>query len=213
MRKIKEIFNGITCLCTIAVVVLIVLVSVGTVEIGLKEKPEEVIEIINEDEKKSVISRYEVNEKLSSIQELATYEFAYTGRDVLSDKRDFAGLDNIWGTEKSIDVTYGGIIKMGYDMEQVSYRIDNETMKIIVTLPTPSVLDNYVILDSLVLIEHNNLLNPIKAEDLKDVLVHIEKAELTRAKNSGLELKAEEHMKSIIDNYLAEFTDYAVEYA
>lgn len=159
-------------------------------------------------ENKSVeITNAIIEEKLSQIGELATCSFEYKGSQKFSSTREILG-KNIPGTTNSIDIIYCGVIKVGYDVEQVEHKLINSTIHF--TLPEPKVLDNYIKLDDLHCTDDNNILNPIGSDDVVANFDKIEKEELKRAEAQGIYDKSEAQMILLIKNFFAEFEGYDV---
>ena len=160
---------------------------------------------------KEKVSTEQIEEKLSEIGELATSLFEYKSSKHISNTRQAFGVD-IPGTTNEIDITYSGIIKVGYDVNAITFSTDDEKMLITVTLPEPRVLDNYIIFDGMECTESNSILNPTSYEKLAGYFTEIEAEELKKAESEGIYELAEEQARSIIEHYLAAFADYTVEF-
>lgn len=197
-------------------VILIVIVAVGfgvfykikfeTIRIEFEKLQEKLLEIENE-----TITVTIIEEKLNQIAELATVAFEYSGILTKNNYREFFKTEiNIPFTKNEITVEYKGVIKVGYALDSVEYKFDEESKKIYMSLPEAEVTDHYMIQDELKFEQKNNLLNPISIEEINRYLINIEKEELIRAEKEGIYKKAEERMKGIIENYFAEFENYEV---
>lgn len=197
-------------------VILIVIVVVGfgvfykikfeTIRIEFEKLQEKLLEIENE-----TITVTIIEEKLNQIAELATVAFEYSGILTKNNYREFFKTEiNIPFTKNEITVEYKGVIKVGYALDSVEYKFDEESKKIYMSLPEAEVTDHYMIQDELKFEQKNNLLNPISIEEINRYLINIEKEELIRAEKEGIYKKAEERMKGIIENYFAEFENYEV---
>ncbi len=116
--------------------------------------------------------------------------------------RELLGV-NIPLTTKEIDVSYSGVIEVGYDLNDMNYEIISGLNTIVIQLPEPAV-ESYIIQDTIVCKEKNNILNPIHADEVSKCLVDVEKDELQRAEQQGIYTEAEEHLKHIISTSLAE---------
>ena len=143
-----------------------------------------------------------LEEKLIPVQELATSRFEYTGLKEIDKAREVLGV-NIPLTTKEIDISYSGVIEVGYDLNDMNYEIIPGLNTIVLQLPKPTV-DSYIIQDTIVCKEKNNILNPIHADEVSKCLVDVEKDELQRAEQQGIYTEAEEHLKHIISTSLAE---------
>ena len=155
------------------------------------------------------ITVVQIEHVLEPISELSTYSDTYTGNTEGYDARQI-GKINIPFTQNHVDITYTGVIKVGYDVSEIKIDLDERNLVIHITLPEPKVNDNYIILDSLIFNNENNFLNPIQMEDLNIYFDGIQELELEKSKKEGIMEKAEEHMKALVQNALAEFSDYEV---
>ena len=162
-------------------------------------------------EKVTLITDTQIEEKLTAIGELATCSFDYLGNRHIANTRQVFGTD-IPGTLNEIDLTFSGVIKVGYALEEIRFVKNDIDMTITLQLPAPKVLDNYVIFDTLECRETNSILNPTSYENLAGYFTGIEQEELARAEKAGIYADAEQRMKDIILNYLSEFTDYTVQF-
>lgn len=152
-----------------------------------------------------------IEEKLDEIAELATAVFDYSGIITKDNYREFFKTDiNIPFTKNEVKITYKGVIKVGYDLDELEYKIDESSKKIYMSLPEVKVTDHYMILDELKFEQKNNILNPISVEEINKYLINVEKEELVRAEKEGIYKLAEEKIQGIIENYFAEFDGYKV---
>ena len=152
-----------------------------------------------------------IEEKLDEIAELATAVFDYSGIITKDNYREFFKTDiNIPFTKNEVKITYKGVIKVGYDLDELEYKIDESSKKIYISLPEVKVTDHYMILDELKFEQKNNILNPISVEEINKYLINVEKEELVRAEKEGIYKLAEEKIQGIIENYFAEFDGYKV---
>ena len=155
------------------------------------------------------VNDMKVEEKLSQIGELATSAFEYSGEKTIENTRQMMGV-NIPGTTNRVKLEYNGVIKVGYDISEIVYSVDQDSKLIIFDLPMPKVLDNYIKLDGLKCTDNNNILNPIGSEDIIGYFTEIEAEELKSAIDKGIYQQAEEKLRSIIENYMAAFPEYSV---
>lgn len=159
---------------------------------------------------KRIVTKEEVSAKLIEISELSTYSGEYT----VSKAADFTRyvLDDIPipGTTNSITLTCTGVVKVGYDVNDISPTVDNESQKIYISLPAASVNDNYIIWDSVQCSEKNSIFNPIDFEQYKTLIAEIEDLGLQQVTKDGIFKAAEENIKMIICNFLSGFEEYEV---
>lgn len=159
---------------------------------------------------KRMITKDEVEEKLVEIGEFATYSGEYTVSKSADQSRYFLDDIQIPGTTNSINITCNGIVKVGYDVHEITPTIDNDSNKIYIALPEPTVLDNYVIWDSIQYTESNKILNPIEFSQYQTLITEIEEEGLTKAEADGIYGAAAENVKVLIRNFLSGFDEYEV---
>lgn len=114
------------------------------------------------------------------------------------------------GTTNTINLECKGIVKVGYDVEEITIKVDNDSQKIYISLPAPKVLDNYVIWDTVICQEENNILNPIDFEQYQTLIAEIEEDGLALVEADGIYADAEENMMTIIRNFLSGFEDFEI---
>lgn len=159
---------------------------------------------------KRIVTKEEIVNKLEPISELATYSSKYTISKTVDSTRNVIDNIPIPGTTNTISLECTGIVKVGYDITEINPTIDNKSQKIYIALPAPSLLDNYVIWDSVTYTESNSILNPIAFGQYKTLIEEIEQAGLEQAKKDGVYDDAEEHIKSLISIFLAGFEEYEI---
>ena len=163
---------------------------------------------------KEVITVDEIAAKLKEIGELATYSSEYTVDKSVDRTRYFLENVPIPGSTNTISVHCTGLVKVGYDIEEIAghVEVDNYKQIIYIALPPSTVLDNYVIWDSIISDEKNTPLNPIKLQQYNDLLAEIEADGLQQAVDNGIHAAAEENLKRIIQSFLDKFEGYTVHY-
>ena len=172
------------------------------------EKPVE-IKLPGEVEKR-IITVEEVESKLHEMAELTTYADEYLVTLGKEQTRYLLENYKIPLTTNSITITAGGIVKVGYDVEDIVVKVEN--FKIFIKIPEAKLNDNYVIWDKLICKEQNNILNPIEFSQYQDIVADIEKMGLEDAEKNGIYDKAEENLKKIMEGFLSEFVDYEIVY-
>lgn len=171
---------------------------------------EQMLDLVRESEQNRVTNII-IEEKMKEIAELATASFEYSGLLSESNYREFFDTDvNIPFTRNKLEITYSGVIKVGYDVEQIHAKVDEESHTIYMTLPDAEVHDNYIIHDDMVFVQSNNPLNPISVDQVNGYLMEIEEAELARAEEQGIYELAERKIMHIIEAFFAEFPDYQI---
>lgn len=181
-------------------------------------------EIVNQQESKTfdlklpgeverrTITKNEVETKLIAIGELSTYMGEYEVERTEEQTRYM--LDNIPvpGTTNEICIKCVGIVKVGYDMEDIVVKVDNESQKIYVAIPEPDIKDNYIKWDSIEITENNNILNPIEFSQYQNLFSELEEQGLEDAIDKGVYDDANSHLKEVINSFLSCFEDYQIEY-
>lgn len=159
---------------------------------------------------KRVVTVNEVQSKLVEIGELSTYSGEYTVTQSEDYTRYFIDDIAIPGTTNSIKIECQGIVKVGYDVEEIVPTVDNESQKIYIALPEAEVLDNYIIWDTVRCSENNTILNPIDFAQYQEMISDIEQQGLEQAESNGIYKKAESHVKSLIQNFLSGFDEFEI---
>lgn len=207
---------------TLAVLLTLSLVfSAGYFVGSFPDEEAEIVEPINPAEEKfdlelpaevekRIVTVEEVEVMLVDISQFSTYSGEYTTTKSAEYTRYF--LDNIAvpGTTNTINLECKGIVKVGYDVEEITIEVDNDSKKIYISLPAPKVLDNYVIWDTVKCQEENNILNPIDFEHYQALISEIEDDGLALVEADGIYADAEENMITIIRNCLSGFENFEI---
>lgn len=172
------------------------------------EKPMD-IELPGEVEKR-VVTVEEVEARLMEIAELTTYSGEYTVTLGKDETRFFLDNIKVWGTTNFITITASGIVKIGYDMNMIVVKVDDD--KIYIKLPEAKLNDNYVIWDTVKCSESNNIFNPIEFSQYQEIVDEIETKGIVEVESNGIYEKAEENVKKIMNGFLSEFIDYDIIY-
>ena len=157
-----------------------------------------------------------IKSEIQEIGELATAEYLFTNAAKYSDSKQFKEW-NIPLTEKSFIVKWDGIIKAGIQVDAVSVDVDEEEMRIVVTLPEAEIL-SYEVTNTEVVDEKNNILNSISVEDKVKFDEATAEAMKARAIENGLLEKATKNAENLItgilkadpaigEDYIIEFTE------
>lgn len=162
------------------------------------------------EQEKRVVTVQDVEAKLVEIGELSTYSGRYTITYGKSEMRYWLEDIPIPGTENDITITCDGIVKVGYNMEDIAVRVEENS--IFVAIPEAELNDNYVILDSVKCAETNSVFNPIEFSQYQDLVTSIEQMGLEKVESEGIYANAEEHLKVLIEAFLSGFTEYEIIY-
>lgn len=216
MKKIKETGSGL--------LVIILIAALGFVggywyhSQKIEDKADVVVDDTTPDVKlpgekeKSIVTVDEVRTKLVAIGELFTYSGQYTvkkGRDFFRNVLDDIRIP--W-TTNNVTIECEGIVKVGYDVNEIGVDIDDKSYTIYISLPEATVNDNYVIWDSVICKEDNNPFNPIDFEEYKLLIEEIEEEGLSQSEEQEIYKAAEENIKNIIVNFLSGMDDYQVKF-
>ena len=218
MKKAMDSFKSI-------VSGLLMIFFIGAIGFGsgwyvcrLQQPQKEIVSDIDEKDltmpfetKSETITVSEVKSTLKELSEFSTYECVYTvnhGKDLSR----FIGDDfKIPGTTNNVTLTCDGIVKVGYDINDIGVEVTDDT--ILITLPEKATVnDNYIIWDTVEVSEKNNILNPIAFSQYETLISEIEEMGLEQAESKGIYDKAEENIKKIIEGFLSKFNNYEIKY-
>lgn len=192
------------------IIVMIIVLAVGfCIGYIVGKRPEFDLKLPGEVEKQ-VVTVEDVKSKIMEMAELTTYSGEYTVTMGKDETRYMFDDIKVLGTTNSVEITVSGVVKVGYDINEIEIRVDDD--KIYIKLPETKLNDNYVIWDTLSYSESNNILNPIEFSQYEELVDEIEKKGLENVESEGIYQKAEENVKKIMDGFLSEFTDYEIEY-
>lgn len=207
---------------TIAVLLTLALVFGGGYYIGsIPEDKAEIVEPIVPTEpvfnlelpaevEKRIVTVEEIEVVLVDISQFSTYSGEYTATKSAEYTRYFLDDIAVPGTTNTISIECSGIVKVGYEVEDIKIEVDNDSLKIYISLPEAQVLDNYVIWDTVRCKEENNILNPIDFEQYQGLIAEIESDGLGLAEADGIYENAEANMQTVIRNFLSGFEDFEI---
>lgn len=168
---------------------------------------------------KRVVTKEEVHSKLVEIKKFSTYSGEYSvtksanySRYFLSDENKKDSGFKIPGTTNSVNITCKGIVKVGYDFDAIDIKVDNDSHKVYISLPNAEITANYLIWDTVVCKENNNILNPIDFAQYQTLLGELEDMGLKDVESKGIYDSAEQNVKKIISNTLSGFEGFEVIY-
>ena len=162
-------------------------------------------------EKRSVTAE-DISAKLVEIKEISTYSCEYTVKESVDSKRFLLDDIAIPLTKNKITISCDGIVKVGYDIDEIKVSVDDVSQTVYIGLPQAKLNDNYIIWETVKCKETNNILNPIDFDDYQKLIGELEAKGLAAAEENGIYTDAEQNMKMIIINFLAEFDGYKVEF-
>lgn len=159
---------------------------------------------------KNVVSVEEVESRLVEIGELSTYSGEYTLTLGKEETRYLLEDIPVLFSTNSVEITCSGIVKVGYNLSDIIVRVEDEC--IYISIPEAQLNDNYVIWDSVVCSESNNILNPIEFSQYEEIIEEIEQRGLEDVTENGIYQSAEDNLKDLIEVFLSDFDDYEIVY-
>ena len=184
--------------------------------VGKNTNTEEIDEVIVEKQqndvtlpgevKRSVVTINEVKAKISEIGELSSCEGNYTATRKREQPRTIPIGDSLWDvpfTVKTVQLTCTGVVKAGYDLNEISVSVDNSLKTINIILPEVQINSNEILWDeTMQCTEDNNKLNPLCIDDYRLLIPEIKAEGLKKVEEDGLFIKVENNAKNIITNFL-----------
>lgn len=209
----EHIKEAIVSLITLVVVILIGAgaISIGKTIYGKISGNQDAGLIHKEETYHAVeISLKDIRRELSGIAELLTSSYSYSGTASITDQRETLLFKwNIPFTSHKIKLTYAGTIKVGYILDDMVIDIDDRRERITISLGT-QVIENNLPEECVETIEDNNIINPIRSDEVTKRLADIKQKELENAKQDGVMDYARERAEEIIRERLSGITDYKV---
>ena len=197
-------------------VAALLLIAIGIVICGCyfkyeQSKSEKVVEKTGIVEVKSIVTRNEVEGKLKAVEQAVFYSDEWTvHRDEewvkhISDNVPLVGGARIPFTKSTVSLVCPGVTKVGYDMDDIAFAIDDDSQKITIDLPEVKVLANYVKCEEIMGEEHESFFNQIKGEMYWKLISEVEQEGLKQAEADGIYELAEANAKVVIRDTLSEF--------
>ncbi len=156
------------------------------------------------------ITADEIEGKLEPLNEWAVYYGEYTLTKSVEYTRTFLDDITIPLTTNSVSVDCTVIIKVGYNADDISVEVDNDSGKIYISIPEITITDNYIILDTVECTEDNNILNPIEYDEYGTLFKEIEDEAAATAEDDGILEEAAENAEELINMALSEYSDYEI---
>ena len=170
-----------------------------------KSKEKELMNALEEMERRQAAVGT-IKEELRKISKYSAYEFYYTSIIHFSDKNKFMGIE-IPLTGNSFTATVDGKMNIGINAENIEFSVqeddEGKVTQILLTIPHSEILDNYTMQDSLKIYdEKNNIFNPVKVTDYKELIVEAEENEKQKALKGDLLQKSDEAVKYLLTSHL-----------
>lgn len=144
----------------------------------------------------------EIEVILAELGEFSTYSGLYSTTKEADYTRFLTGKIPIPGTTNKIHIECQGVIKVGYNINEIGVRINNDSHVVYISVPNEIVLDNYLIWDTVIVTEKNNILNPIDFSQYQELIAEIEEDGLRIATEEGIFQIARENLKQLITGFL-----------
>ena len=161
---------------------------------------------------KNTITRKEIKSKIFEIGELSTYSCEYSQTLGKSESKYFSDDIKIPFTTNHVEVSCDGVVKVGYNLSDITVNVDNYHDVIYIQIPEANVTNNYIIMDSVKTNDENNIFNPINYDQYDEIFAEIKKTGLEEAINKGVYEKAEDNLKKLLYEFLSEFDEYNIKY-
>lgn len=183
------IFAGIIIACLVALIIVPF--------IGNEEVP---VEVVPEEGKTTKL-------ELKDIGELATQVGYYTNVQVIREAQEAWGWE-IPLTQTECIFSFDGIIKAGYNFEQIEIEVDEEMKTVTIVMPEPYVLSNEINPESLKIYdEDKNLFTPLSIEDFGGKLEQVRDESEADAIAKGLFDNARVNAEALIRGFLSGMID------
>ena len=195
---LKTVFKVLMCLLIIAASIVVFRRIMPLIETKGPGSGEGDIKIGNDD----------YTERLREIGELATYEKEYRdGRISWGDSRYVLGVA-VPLTYTSVEVTYSGSVKVGYDFSEIDCKIDNKNRTVQITLPPVRDFSELPVPDTTT--PKNNPFHRIPDDKVHELMEKAKQYELEKAEGQGVYQLAEESAKKIITDLFSDLEGYTV---
>ena len=149
-----------------------------------------------------IITVDEIKVLLADIGEFSTYSGIYSTTKEADYTRFLLDKVPIPGTTNVIHIECQGIVKVGYNINEIGIRINNDSHVVYISVPNATILDNYLIWDTVNVSEKNNILNPIDFTQYQELIDEIEEDGLRIATEEGIYKKAKDNLKQLITGFL-----------
>ena len=157
-----------------------------------------------------IVTLDEIEVRLQALQEFASY----SGRYQIHRSEDVWRQVNNWNlalTRNTVAIKCEGVVKVGYDVNRIAVTVDAASKTVYLRLPPVSVIDNYVIWDSVDASGSvNNILHPLSFDEYREVIIRVEEEGLAKVTEEGLFEHAEESFRRLVTASLAGVTDYRI---
>ena len=163
----------------------------------------------------TVVTSRTVRLGLKDMGELATQAGYFTNVQVLEDSKQLFG-HNVPLTKSKYIFSYDGIIKAGFDFQELEMQVNEITCTIHVTLPEAKILNCEIDENSLQIYDATqSIFTPFSITDINESMIELKETVKTDAVNNGILENARENAKLLIRGFLAgcfDLQEYTVEF-
>lgn len=163
----------------------------------------------------TVVTSRTVRLGLKDMGELATQSGYFTNVQVLEDSKQLFG-HNVPLTKSKYIFSYDGIIKAGFDFQELEMQVNEITRTIHVTLPEAKILNCEIDENSLQIYDATqSIFTPLSITDINESMIELKETVKTDAVNNGILENARENAKLLIRGFLAgcfDLQEYTVEF-
>lgn len=193
MKRINSKFAKNICIYT-----LLPVIGLGALAIAF--------DWISFGEEKSIDQKI-LEEKLERVGELTVAKYSLSSEETYEDYREIPVVDcNIPGTRNTMTIKYEGKVEYWYDLKSLKPSVDGKKIEIVI--PENPVFLKKVYLKDTEILQSNNILNPIDANDVTTHNTEIENKLLKRAENEGICDEAKQELHNTIYNLYKEFDEH-----
>ena len=162
-----------------------------------------------------VVTSRTVRLGLKDMGELATQAGYFTNVQVLEDSKQLFG-HNVPLTKSKYIFSYDGIIKAGFDFQELEMQVNEITRTIHVTLPEAKILNCEIDENSLQIYDATqSIFTPLSITDINESMIELKETVKTDAVNNGILENARENAKLLIRGFLVgcfDLQEYTVEF-
>ena len=163
----------------------------------------------------TVVTSRTVRLGLKDMGELATQAGYFTNVQVLEDSKQLFG-HNVPLTKSKYIFSYDGVIKAGFDFQELEMQVNEITRTIHVTLPEAKILNCEIDENSLQIYDATqSIFTPLSITDINESMIELKETVKTDAVNNGILENARENAKLLIRGFLAgcfDLQEYTVEF-
>lgn len=171
-----------------------------------------------EEDVKTTVTTEQLQSIVKEASDLTTLKYYYKDACSQVSAKEFDKLNiQLPFTTSKVVFTYKGCIKLGVDLSQVLYDIDNENKMITITLPDVEVTGNEIYEDSFVVVdEEESVFNPQNLDDYASLIAGLKEDKQKEVMaDSNIIDEVESETKEVIKDFITsapEAADYTVEF-